>query len=773
MRSLKFLVGQMCVISLLFSIHVRGQQLAPLPLEVALGAHSFGQYSPVTISNDGKRAAYVVADNHRATSFVPGKVLQTGILGPPISGDICLTDLTSDNTQCLTGGKGNNWDPSWSPDGHHLAFLSDRDDSGQAKVWVWEAASNQLRKISDASVRADGIRWMPDSSRLSVTVLPADVTPSGYARRVPGGESISPDINHSAPPAVLVYRSETTATVDRKDTGAAQLNLDVYRRDLAIIEIGSGRMRRVSGGQRVANFAPSPNGAYLAFTSPTQFEDPATQQILFDLLIVDLKTGKKQTTAANVPLDYDGSSFDWSPDGSRLGFQTSGPQGKEACYVVEVNSPGSPRKVTEPLQQSPFKAAAPLWDRTGRHIYFVNGGALWLADVEKGRASELSTIAGHKIVQVVAGPDNTLWSPEESESSIVLTRADGTNQSGFYSIDLENGQYSKLLEEGQCYTCVIQEQWVSVAPRVQKLVYFAGDAQHDVNLWVTDPGFRHPRPLTHLNPQFGKYQMGASQLIEWRSLDGELLEGALLLPAGYVPGMRYPLIVNVYGGTRHSDRLNHFGFGYAGIDNMQLFATRGYAVLLPDAPQNVGTPMLDLVKTVLPGVNRVIEMGIADPDRLGVMGHSYGGYCALSLLAQTTRFKAAVMSAGNGDLVAEYGEMDRDGSTYAISILETGQGLMGGGPWQYRERYIDNSPIYYLDRIKTPLLIVHGTEDQAVAPFLADEIFVGLRRLGKETEYAKYQGESHSPFYWSYANQLDYCRRIMGWFDKYLKGSTS
>jgi dipeptidyl aminopeptidase/acylaminoacyl peptidase len=315
----------------------------------------------------------------------------------------------------------------------------------------------------------------------------------------------------------------------------------------------------------------------------------------------------------------------------------------------------------------------------------------------------------------------------------------------------------------------VQERWVGVVPGVQKLVYFSGDVQHDMEVWVTDPGFEQPRQLTHLNPQLEKYEMGASRLIEWQSLDGETLEGALLLPAGYLPGKRYPLIVNVYGGAFHSNRLRHFGLGYGGIDNMQLFATRGYAVLLPDAPQHLGTPMLDLAKTVLPGVNKVIEMGIADPDRLGVMGHSYGGYSTLSLIVQTTRFKAAVVADGTGDLVAGYGEMDKDGSTYFVPILETGQGLMGGAPWQYRERYIDNSPIFYLDRIETPLLIVHGAEDKAVASFLGDEIFVGLRRLGKETEYAKYEGEDHSPLYWSYANQLDYCTRLIKWFDKYLK----
>ena len=176
-----------------------------------------------------------------------------------------------------------------------------------------------------------------------------------------------------------------------------------------------------------------------------------------------------------------------------------------------------------------------------------------------------------------------------------------------------------------------------------------------------------------------------------------------------------------------------------------MLATRGYAVLLPDAPQHLGTPMLDLAKTILPGVDKVISMGIADPDRLGVMGHSCGGYSVPSLIVQTVRFKSALEADGMGDLISGYGQMQRDGTAFLTSVIEQDQGLTGGTPWQFRERYIKNSPLFYFDRVETPLLIVHGGEDKAVAPFLGDQVFVALRRLGKDVKYAKYEGEDHSP----------------------------
>jgi dipeptidyl aminopeptidase/acylaminoacyl peptidase len=162
-------------------------------------------------------------------------------------------------------------------------------------------------------------------------------------------------------------------------------------------------------------------------------------------------------------------------------------------------------------------------------------------------------------------------------------------------------------------------------------------------------------------------------------------------------------------------------------------------------------------------------MGVADSDRLGIMGHSFGGYSTLSVISETRRFRAAVDSGGFGDLPAFYGEMDASGAAFGTGVLEDGIASMGGTPWQFRERYLENSPVFHLDRVGTPLLILHGATDTAVAPYLAEEIFVDLRRLGKRVEYARYEGEGHSPSYWRYSNQMDYCDRVLRWFDKWLK----
>jgi dipeptidyl aminopeptidase/acylaminoacyl peptidase len=267
-----------------------------------------------------------------------------------------------------------------------------------------------------------------------------------------------------------------------------------------------------------------------------------------------------------------------------------------------------------------------------------------------------------------------------------------------------------------------------------------------------------------------RYTFGKSLLVQWLSADGQPLRGALYLPAGYESGKRYPLIVGVYGGSTPSTRVHTFGGLGASLENQQLYATRGYAMLFPDMPLRLGTPMQDIAATVLPGINRVVELGIADPGRIGVIGGSYGGYSTLSLLVQSPRFAAAVAVASPANLFTYYARLPREGEPN-VAWLESGQGRMGGNPWELRSRYIENSPFFYLDRVRTPVLLVHGTADVAVPVMESDAVYVALRRLGKEVEYARYAGEGHGG--WSRINSLDYVQRTLAWFDRHLKPASA
>lgn len=746
------------------------QQTSALSVEDALGMRYFGDLSPIEFSPDARWLAYGVRDNRLAEDRDDEAWIRTGV--PPWStgSNIWIQNVETGQAVEVTEAKGDNWLPTWSPDGRYLAFISNRDEDGQARVWLWDAAKNRSRKASDLRVRADEIEWTPDSGKLFVTTLPGGLSPEDYATKLSSGTNGDTHAHREAKGStVILYRGGWPN--DGKPANSDPWNLDHKLRDLASIDVKSGQVSTIVQGKRIATYLISPDGSQIAYTIPRRFEKPGSQQIIFDLVTVALSSGKERVVASDVRLDF-GGRFNWSPDGSRLSYRNFGPEERTFdCYVVGLDGE-NPRNVTMLARQQewpPHTSKDALWDIDGKSIYFITKGVLWRASLQQGRASEVARIAGRQIVNMIPGSDNVLWTLDDGKSTIVMTHDDVGKQDGFYKINLGSGDNTKLLEKGQCYTCVNVNLPLAVAKDRQRIAYLSEDARHSADLWTSDDGFLSTRQLTHLNPQFEKYKMGATRLVKWLSEDGEPLEGALLLPTDYQEGQRYPLIVYVYGGFSLSDCLDQFGLVGPGPFNMQLFSTRGYAVLLPDAPQHLGTPMRDLAKTVLPGVSRVIEMGIADPDRLGVMGHSYGGYSTLALIVQTTQFKAAVEADGYGDLIGHYGEMREDGTAFGTSIEEEAQGLIGASPWQLPVRYIENSPIFYLDRVQTPLLIAHGSEDNVVAPFLADEIFVGLRRLGKKVEYAKYAREGHSPPYWNHADQVDFCNRLIAWFDTHLR----
>jgi len=740
----------------------------PMTVEQSLSGVGFAELAGVEFSPDGQWLAYTTKDYRRARTVDLASWARSGVRDVFTGSDVWIVNVRTSQLLNLTGGQDDNFMPAWSPDGRQLAFLSDRDGSGQAKLWIWDATRGQIRKLSDLKVRQLGqIAWTHDSRRIIVPVVPEDMSLDGYVTQLTSVAPESADRATTTQGATAVlYQSRAQGLDKSLQSKADAWNLNWYLRDLASVDVFTGQTTIVVRGKRVAHFLLSPDGSRLAYTIAKRFEKPGSQQTIFDLAATILSTGKERIAASDIRLDFDGT-FSWSPDGASLGYRAFGPEERVFdCYIATL-SDAKPRNITNLGVQSQWPrntSTGILWD-SNQTVYFITNGVLWQSSVTTAKAIEVASVPGHSIVSLIPASDNSLWTTDGRKSTIVAVHDDAGKQDGFYRVDLVNHTSAKLVEAGQCYTCANSDRSFAVTPDGQYFVYFAEDAQHDADLWISDGQFALPRQLTHLNPQFEEHKQGAARLVNWFSDDGEPLQGALLLPSDYVSGKRYPLVVWVYGGASLSNHFDHFGLEGLGPFNMQLLAMRGYAVLAPDSHVQVGSSMLDLVKTVLPGVNKVIEMGVADPDRLGIMGHSFGAYSALALIVQTARFKAAVVVDGFGDLIGSYGGMDKTGAVFGVSIGEEEE---GGTPWQFRERYVENSPIFYLDKVGTPVLLIHGSADSVVPPFLDDEIFAGLRRLGKEADYVKYEGEGHAPPYWSYANQVDFCNRVIAWLDTHL-----
>jgi dipeptidyl aminopeptidase/acylaminoacyl peptidase len=730
-------------------------RLEPLPVEALLSARSLGRFAVPRLSPDGQWVAYTVCDPRRVPTESDPKFKnysRTGVWAFGTGCDVWVAKTRTGDSRNVTEEKGSNWAPTWSPDGSTLAFYSDR--SGPAAVWLWERESGSKRRLSDLIVRPLGPwgpAWTPDGRRLVVRVLPAGMTVEQAAElgSSPARKGAASD---SGEATVTVYRS--SARKDRSDeplaVGAWSTESD--RADLAVVDVSSGASRRIVTGEKLYGSWLSPDGSRVACLVNRGFAGGSTQHSLHDLVVAPLDGAPSRIVATKV-VRLIGLGVSWSPDGTTLAYVAKGGE-----WILVPAAGGEARKAAK--QKHPAfrddEYAAPAWDPKSEHLYFIADNGLWRVSVRDGSAAAVARIPGYTLREIVE-------LPAAADHLLLLARQEQTFEESIHAVLFSTGIPRELWRGAKS----LGDPYVRIHASKDAIVFGAQDAGSDEDLWVLPAGAPEARRVTRVNPAFDRYVMGSGRLIEWRSLEGEALKGALLLPAGYEEGRRYPLVVFVYGGGQLSSSLRTFGMrgGWGPDDNFQLLATRGYAVLLPDARSDWKDQMRDLPKTVLPGVNRVIELGIADPDRLGIMGHSNGGYSTLALISLTKRFKAAIMRAGLGNFVSFYGEFGKDGSHYGLGVAEHAFGM--GTPWESRSRYIENSPVFYLDRVETPLLIVHGSLDDAVAPFLAEEVFVGLRRLGKEVVYARYEGEGHSIE--SYANQVDYVNRMIAWFDRHLK----
>jgi dipeptidyl aminopeptidase/acylaminoacyl peptidase len=758
------------------------KQLAPLPVQAAIAARTFST-TPFSLSNDGEWIAYALSDPRRSQLVTDERhrfITPTGTPPVQIGCDIWITNTRTQETRNLTQGKANSWAPSWSPDGSYLAFFSDRD--GVANLWVWERSSEKLRKLSELPVTGyRGLstpRWTADGKSILFCVLPEGMSIEKAALLTIGLEQNppAPSADKFDEPTVTVFKSSrgTAASGATKFKNVPSVYIDGYVADLVVANVAERTVKRLVKGAKPCAYWPSPDGKYVAFTNVKN----DAGRLRFDLMAVSLRDSQPLTLATNLQQGFVAFSVSWSPDG-QISYTTSEPQPagppRRECYLVSLDGK-QPRKIKGAPPPAGFSnlMRPPLWDMTGDSLYLTSTNALWKVSARNETAVEVARLPNRNITDIVSSTiAGRFWSPDDGRSLLVTTSDPESLRVGFSKIDLTTYEITTLVEEEKVYGGGNPLYPAALGTLHGQLIYIAEDAGRSPDFWVFEGSFSNPRRVTAINPEFDKYVMGTSSLIEWRSPSGERLRGALLLPAGYEKGKHYPMVVSFYPDEALSRQVNLFGLKYNiavdSVNNRQLLATRGYVVLLADSRMAVGHPMQEIVRTVMPGVNKVIEMGIADPERMGIVGHSHGGYAVLGIVTQVQRFKAAVSWAGSGNLVTMYGQMDSDGTSHWVDWAEKGLGSIGGSLWEVRERYIENSPIFYLDQVKTPVLLIQGSSDRITTPNHSEEIFVGLRRLDKEVEYAKYEGEDHG--FWFYPNRVDFCNRVIAWFDRWLKSA--
>ncbi len=342
---------------------------------------------------------------------------------------------------------------------------------------------------------------------------------------------------------------------------------------------------------------------------------------------------------------------------------------------------------------------------------------------------------------------------------------------GFYETDKHEAIFEytygksstpKLLIEGDYAFGDIQK-----AQNDDKVIFTRGNFKTFPDLQASDLSFKKTIQISNANPQQGEYNWGTIELYKWTSLDGQELEGLLVKPEDFDPGRKYPMIVNFY--EKSSDGLNNHRAPAPGRSTItySFYASRGYVIFNPNVHYKTGYPGESAYNCVIPGVTSLIAEGFIDKDRIGVQGHSWGGYQIAYLVTKTDIFRCAEAGAPVPNMISAYGGIRWWTGLSRMFQYEHTQSRIGGTLWEYPVRYIENSPIFFVDKINTPLLLMHNDADGHVPWYQGIELFVALRRLGKPAWMLNYQGEPHWPQ--KLQNKIDFNIRLAQYFDHYLK----
>ena len=286
------------------------------------------------------------------------------------------------------------------------------------------------------------------------------------------------------------------------------------------------------------------------------------------------------------------------------------------------------------------------------------------------------------------------------------------------------------------------------------------------DLWVTDGDITDMVKLTDANPQQAEYRWGTAEITEWTSNDRTPLQGILIKPDGFDPTEKYPMMVYFY--ERSSDGLHSYRAPTPGGSSISysFYASRGYVVFVPDIPYEVGYPGESALDAVVPGVLSIVAQGYVDRDRIGVQGHSWGGYQIAYMITKTNLFAAAEAGAPVSNMTSAYGGIRWASGMSRMFQYERTQSRIGGTLWESTAEYIHNSPVFYADKIHTPLLMMHNDEDGAVPWYQGIEMFVAMRRLAKPVWMLNYNGQGHGLS--READRKDWAIRMQQFFDHYL-----
>jgi len=703
-----------------------------------------------TISKDAKQLVFAVSSKNEESN-----------------GAFAIRTYVTNSPVALLAGKGKYTRLTWDEKQNQLAFLSDHNDAASVqprfKLYRWDretaAAIELAQSLKPGYVISDkgGISFSQEGDKIFFGVARPPEPESDQEKDetdvASSDDKVSVDLWHWKDDYIQPMQ-KVRAEQDRNRS---------YR---AVFHISSGKCVQL-GDESMAGIIPASDGRWAIGTDDRPYrilvgyDDDANSA---DVSIVNTIDGTRKpvlkkhhwgltwSPGGRYALFYDGK--DWNtlsiPDGRTVNLtQTLAVK----FWQEDHDSPSTP----------PSYGNAG-WTSDDKYVLLYDHYDIWRIAPDGSNAMNITAGAGRK--------DRTQFryvklDPQEKgidPAKPLLLRAENewSRDSGFYRARIDGGSLEKLIMAGKNFSAP------SKARDADVYLLTASRFNEFPDLLVTSPTFKDAKKVSNANPQKAQLLWGTSELVRFKNTDGVPLSAMLIKPENFDPARKYPMIVYLY--ETLSENLNRFVDPRPSHNiNASYYASNGYLVLEPDIVYTIGHPGQSALKCVVPAIQAVVDKGFVDEKAIGIQGHSWGGYQTAYMITQTTRFRAASAGAPVANMTSAYSGIRWGTGLPRQFQYEHTQSRIGASLWEAPMLYLENSPVFRANQIQTPLLMIQNDADDAVPWYQGIELYLAMRRLGKEAYLFTYNGEPHGLR--KRRNQKDYTMRLQQFFDHFLKGA--
>ncbi len=487
-----------------------------------------------------------------------------------------------------------------------------------------------------------------------------------------------------------------------------------------------------------------------------------------DAYLVDLRTGARTQVQAKAPyaarLSPAGNYLLWFDDADKNYHSYRIADGKTFNLTAKLTVPLTQEEWDTPVSAPPYGPAG--WTAGDRSILLYDRYDIWEITPDAATAPRCVTQGigrRDKVEFRYVGLDPEEKAIPEKTPLLLAASDDTTKASGAWRVTLAGGAApTKVLMRDKMIGGFRKAKDADV------YVFTQQSFEEFPDLWLGGTDLAAAKKVSAANPQQADYAWGREELIDYVNADGRRLQAILIKPDDFDPSKKYPMMVTFY--ERQADMLHRYFPPSPGTSiNMSRYVSNGYVVLEPDVVYEIGYPGPSSLKCVVPAVETVLAMGFVDPKRVGVQGHSWGGYQISYLVTQTDLFAAAQAGASVVNMTSAYGGIRWGSGMSRAFQYEKTQSRIGAPLWEKPQLYMLNSPLFWVDRVHTPYLTIHDDEDDAVPWYQGIEFFSALRHLGREAYMFNYNGEKHGLR--ERANQKHWTVHQDEFFDHFLKGA--